>query len=58
MNEVTTNEMQELVHGPAEQPGVLATLSQWRSWVQIPSGLRIGRSELSLLIPDDDAGSD
>jgi hypothetical protein len=22
----------------AEQPGVLATLSRWRSWVQIPSG--------------------
>ena len=21
-----------------EQPGVLATLSRWRSWVQIPSG--------------------
>ena len=30
---------------PAEQPGVLATLSRWRSWVQIPSGaLRRSRS--------------
>jgi hypothetical protein len=26
------------VHGPVEQLGVLATLSRWRSRVQIPSG--------------------
>jgi hypothetical protein len=26
------------IHVLAEQPGVLATLSRWRSWVQIPSG--------------------
>jgi hypothetical protein len=25
-----------------EQPGVLATLSRWRSWVQIPSGTLAG----------------
>jgi hypothetical protein len=27
---------------PVEQPGVLATLSRWRSWVQIPSGTLTG----------------
>lgn len=27
----------------AEQPGVLATLSRWRSWVQIPSRALDGR---------------
>ena len=26
------------IYALAEQPGVLATLSRWRSWVQIPSG--------------------
>jgi hypothetical protein len=28
----------KVIHVLAEQPGVLASLSRWRSWVQIPSG--------------------
>jgi hypothetical protein len=35
-------------HALAEQPGMLTSLSRWRSWVQMPSGALIRREAATL----------
>ena len=43
-------------HGPVEQLGVLATLSRWRSRVQIPSGPLGSVAPRGLLVPEPGRG--